>query len=262
MMNDDIPYIPGYHRRSSGGRVILYAMLTSALVSAATTVAVLRWGPPLLKRGFLPPAAEVDGTGAQVQVPQVVSLGMADADQLLTQVGLRMMVATRKESDILADTVIEQMPLQGTVVNAGQTVSVVLSSGRSIVATPELAGHTLEEATAALSALGMAVGEVTEVGEGEAGKVVGQVPPAGSQLAAGATINLQVGVAKVVVPELLGIPIDAARKVLEEQGLGVGPVSERYDRRRRGYIVLEQDPAANAEVPRGTAVTLVINEGD
>ena len=261
MMHDDIPYIPGY-RRSSGGRTIILAMLTSALVSAATTVAVLRWGPPLLQRGLVPGVA-VDTTAAGVvQVPQVVALQLADAEQLVSQLGLRMLVATRKESDAPQDTVIEQMPLQGTQVRSGQTISVVLSAGRSTMATPELAGQTLEDATAALQALGMVVGTITEVDQGEPGKVVGQVPSAGAQLPQGSAVALQVATAQVTMPDLLGVSIKQARATLAELGLEVGDVTERYDRRRRAYVVLEQNPGAEAQVAQGTPVALVINEGD
>lgn len=263
-MNDDIPYIPGY-RRPRDGRTVLFSMFTSAVVSAATTVAVLRWGPPVLRRGLdpAPATAAALGEAGAVQTPNVVALSVTEANQLLAQQGLRLMIAARKDSPQPADTVLEQQPLYGSPMVAGGAVSVVVSSGQRGMVAPDLTGHSLDEARSALEVLGFVVGTITEVPDAPAGQVIAQNPSSGSPVVAGGSVALSVGAqAQVTVPDLVGVSLSQAKHQLESLGVQIGTVSERYDRRRRAYVVLEQDPAADSQVAQGAEVNLVINEGD
>ncbi len=64
----------------------------------------------------------------------------------------------------------------------------------------------------------------------------------------------------VAVPQVIGMNLSAARAQLEGAGLRVGMVDRRAGR-QTSEIVIEQKPAANTLVPRGTAVDVVIETG-
>ncbi len=64
----------------------------------------------------------------------------------------------------------------------------------------------------------------------------------------------------VEVPDVVGIPLDQARAVLEEAGLGIStPVASKASREAPDNV-LEQMPAAGSEVDKGSAVQLTVAE--
>ncbi|MCP8688867.1 PASTA domain-containing protein [Marinobacterium sedimentorum] len=64
----------------------------------------------------------------------------------------------------------------------------------------------------------------------------------------------------VDVPDVVGIPLDQARAVLEDAGLGVSmPVASKASREAPDSV-LEQMPVAGSEVEKGSAVQLTIAE--
>lgn len=257
-MNDDLPYIPGY-RRPRDSRVVLFSMFTSAVVSAATAIAVLRWGPPVMRRWA---GTELGAAQLQVQVPRVTSMQVTEAGNVLEAQGLRLLVAARKDSPQPPNMVLEQQPLFGAQMPSGGTVAVVVSTGQSSVAVPDLSGHPLKDAKAALEILGLSLGSVTDVA-GPTEQVVAQNPTAGSRVPGGTPVALSVGMSKkVAIPRLRGVSVQEAKDQLNALGLEVGSIRERYDRHFRAYVVLDQTPDADTEVEQGSKVSLVINEGD
>ncbi len=251
--------IPG--RRGLGaGAVVLISALTAVIVSAATVFGLLRYGGSVLG----PLAA---GSGGELAppavVPDLVGLRLEAADELLTGRGLRLVVEARRAGDQPAGSVIEQRPLGHSRVESGAAVSVIVSEGADTVAVPELKGKTLEEARAVLEAVGLSVGPVSEGAAGAAGAVLSSVPEAGASLARDKPVALTIGPAKTVpVPRLIGLHRSVAKERIEKAGLEVGKVSEIYDRRRRGNLVLEQTPAPKEAATLGTKVDLIINQGD
>jgi beta-lactam-binding protein with PASTA domain len=61
---------------------------------------------------------------------------------------------------------------------------------------------------------------------------------------------------QVTVPKLVGLKVETARRTLKKAGLTVGTVKERTS--DKAGVVLEQDAAAEKEVPLGTPVHLVV----
>ena len=94
--------------------------------------------------------------------------------------------------------------------------------------------------------------------------VISTVPAAGVRVSAGAAIKLVISSdgSEAIVPRLIGAKERAANKKLEQAGLKVGRVRYEYDDRRPGLVILRQSPGPGATVARGTAVNLVVNEGD
>ena len=76
------------------------------------------------------------------------------------------------DDTVAAGKVIATDPAAGTEIEEGKTVKMYVSKGREKVDVPDLVGKTTDEATAALSALGLSSGNVTEEysDEYEAGK--------------------------------------------------------------------------------------------
>lgn len=66
---------------------------------------------------------------------------------------------------------------------------------------------------------------------------------------------------KVIVPRLIGQPVEEARNMINEAGLYLGNVSFEYHRSAPEDQVISQTPAIGATVNRGSAVHLVLSRG-
>jgi beta-lactam-binding protein with PASTA domain len=66
----------------------------------------------------------------------------------------------------------------------------------------------------------------------------------------------------VDLPSFIGMPSRRARQQIQELGLEVGTIRQRFDDLKPPYVVLGQEPPEGTRVPLGSTVGLVINEGD
>jgi eukaryotic-like serine/threonine-protein kinase len=128
-----------------------------------------------------------------VDVPDVLGLPLADARQVLADAGLELVVAEEVFDDTAPEgTVIATTPGPTTEVRRGDTVEAVVSLGPAPVDVPDVRGQSEQEATAALSALGLRV-EVVYVDTiipFRAGRVDDQEPSPGQQARRGDTVRL------------------------------------------------------------------------
>jgi len=241
------------------------------LVSLIVSVGVVfgaRWAT---EQGLLPgPGAhtvaspqEEPPVGKTAQVPPIVGMSLGAATELLQARGLTVRVRAKRGHEMLpADSVIEQDPLPGSVLPFQSPVEVTLSTGQADnTQVPKLTGESVNEATRILTAAGLQLGVVSGPATGER-VVLTTDPPEGAAVARGTKVALTVSLVGVTVPKLVGIPWPRAKKLLEEAGLEVGKVRERYNEYRDDWVVLEQSPEAGTSVAEGSKVDIVRNEGD
>jgi eukaryotic-like serine/threonine-protein kinase len=253
--------IPG--RRQPGWFAVIFtASLISALVSAATVITLLRFGSvgplaALLGSPSSPTPADA------VRVPDVVGMPAESADELLQARRLRFVVHERRgDATVPAGSVIAQSPLAQSRIAPDGQVSVVVSTGPDRTQVPDVVGRALEDAQRVIEAIGLQLGPLVEVDTGEPGTVTALSPAIGTQVERGTAVTISVARAKVAVPKLLGEHVRDARERLKKAGLAVGDVSEVYNARRKGNVVLSQDPEPGSAVPIGARVNLTINQGD
>jgi beta-lactam-binding protein with PASTA domain/tRNA A-37 threonylcarbamoyl transferase component Bud32 len=133
------------------------------------------------------------------------------------------------------------------------------------VAVPDVTGVTLEEAVAALGAVDLRVGRITEV-ETEAsppGTVLIQLPGAGSQLAVGGSVDVSVArsPALTTVPNVAGLSENEALRRLRDAGLVPGTrVRAASDTLPSGTVVGTQ-PGPGTRVAVDTVVEVTISDG-
>ncbi|MFN7942509.1 MAG: PASTA domain-containing protein [Thermoanaerobaculia bacterium] len=135
---------------------------------------------------------------------------------------------------------------------------------RGVTSVPELAGLTEDEARALLVEQGLnarrsAVG--TSYSESvAAGRVLSSQPRAGSFVKRGSTVDLTLsqGAQRLPVPDLGGQALAAAQVTLAGEGLGLGRVLSVMSSRGAPGTVIEQTPAAGADVPAGTAIDVLV----
>ncbi|HEV7665163.1 MAG TPA: PASTA domain-containing protein, partial [Chloroflexota bacterium] len=122
-----------------------------------------------------------------------------------------------------------------------------LARGRQ-ASVPDLAGHTLQDAQAAVAAAGLQLTtEEQTTLDTSAGVIVTQDPLPGSRPAAGSTVHAVVS-AGVSVPDVMGLQCTEARAALGGRGWTVKPVRWRVANVSEFGKVVAQDPAAGSVV--------------
>jgi beta-lactam-binding protein with PASTA domain len=172
--------------------------------------------------------------GAEVQVPSLKGMTVADARSQTTGLGLNLEVDNRYySSDVAPGHILTQSPAPGTVVRREWRVRVAESLGPQKVEVPDTVGVDERMAALKLRRVGLAVGATAHLPWDAAneGAVLAQDPPPHAQGIAGPSIDLLVAAPPAespdgyVMPDFTGIPIVAAQAALARVGLkGPPPV--------------------------------------
>ncbi|MGZ4271091.1 MAG: protein kinase domain-containing protein [Solirubrobacteraceae bacterium] len=145
---------------------------------------------------------------AQVGVPQVTGLTQKSAIGRLTKAGLKVGDTRTETSDSVAKgRVISVSPSEGTKVDKGSDVTLVVSGGKAQATVPGVTGKPFDEARSVLEAAGFKVTRKDkETTSKPADTVLSQSPAANQKLDEGSTVQLTVAKepAKVDVPDITG----------------------------------------------------------
>ncbi len=161
--------------------------------------------------------------------------------------------------------VISQDPKAGSRASKGTKINLTVSKGEKPVEeveVPDLKGMTPEEASKALTALGLTAGAADGINsdEVEKGLVADQSPRAGLKIEKGATVNLQIslGPDQVSVPNVSGLSQASAFNKLQKAGFNVD-VTEAHSNTVPAGSVISYSPSGNQA--KGTTVVLTISKG-
>ncbi len=160
---------------------------------------------------------------AEVRVPEVVGADFEVAQRALREAGLRAVTYTENVSDAPVDSVTAQNPEPGEVVRRGRSVSVGVNTLPSDTRVPSLVGLAQSDITTQLSDRGLQLGEVSyQYSPGPEGQIIGQSPGAGELLGAGSGVDITVSRGEeereAQLPDLVGLPLEEARRRLEDLG--------------------------------------------
>lgn len=218
--------------------------------------------------------------GAEVQVPALKSMTVADARSETAGLGLNLDVDNRYYSgQVAAGHILTQSPAPGTVVRREWRVRVSESLGPQKVDVPDTVGAEERVAALELRRAGLEVGITARLPDAEAapGTVLAQDPPAHAQDIEQPTINLLVTGPDdatpdgYVMPNLTGLPVVTAQMELTRVGIKtapptyldapvppVGSGSAAPLMPVKPGSVIAQSPAAGARVDQSTTVTLTV----
>jgi len=218
--------------------------------------------------------------GAEVEVPALQGMTVADARSQTAGLGLNLDVDNRYYSgDVAAGHILTQSPAPGTVVRREWLVRVAESLGPQKVEVPSVVGDGEHEAAFALRRVGLEVGLTARLPYGNAaeGTVIAQDPPAHAQGIARPSVNLLVAAASddepdgFLMPELVGMTFASAQATLGRVGIhtaaptmvnvAVAPVGSGEQPPRplvKPGSVLAQTPMAGARIDQSTMVHLSV----
>lgn len=204
------------------------------------------------------------GAGRYTVAPSLVSLDQAQAQALADREGFTVRFAQPRHDDSVArDAVLAQDPPGNSRIVRGGEIVLTLSLGPESYQVPDVVGKTLDLARADLDKAQLTVAEVTERYDDTlpAGVVVAVEPPVGSDVKAGDPVKVAVskGRAPITVPNVVGLNVGEAQRILDELGLEPLIASEDSDRPRDE--VIDQSPADGAGVEPGAEVKLKVSKG-
>ncbi|HVE75038.1 MAG TPA: Stk1 family PASTA domain-containing Ser/Thr kinase, partial [Mycobacteriales bacterium] len=204
------------------------------------------------------------GSGRYTSAPGVLDLPQAQAQAQLLAAGFDSSVSAEQifDENVPVGHVAEQDPAPGGRIRKGGEVTLVLSRGPDRRLVPQLAGLTQAAAVAALEAVGLTLGKVTQEFSGAAiGIVIRSGPVMGQRLRPGEAVALVVskGVEQLPVPDVTGRSAGSATTALRKAGFAVATV-EVFDETVPSGRVVGQTPNGG-RAPRGSTVTLRVSKG-
>jgi serine/threonine-protein kinase len=191
----------------------------------------------------------------QLKVPDVIGLSSQEARSLLSDSGFTVGSIGNFFSPEPTGQVFGLSAEAGAILNQGSVIDILVSMGPL----PEIAGLPVEEARALLGELDLRVDE-TEVFNNEVpiGSAVGLVP-AKTPLPEGGRVTLEIskGPEIVIMPNVVGETIAAAKTLLENLGLRVVIDTNQLSSNFGIAKVRSQNPSAGSEARVGDSVTIV-----
>ncbi len=217
--------------------------------------------------------------GAEVQVPALKGMTVADARSVTAGLGLNLDVDNRYYSgEVAAGHILTQSPAPGTVVRREWRVRVAESLGPQSVDVPNTVGENERVAALEVRRGGLQVGEIVRLPSRAAeGIVLAQDPPAHAQGIEQPSVSLLIAAPSdetpdgYSMPDLTGMPVVSAQAALAKVGIKmdtptyvdapIAPVGSGDAAPKppaRPGAVLAQTPAAGSRVDQGTIVKLTV----
>lgn len=203
-------------------------------------------------------------------LPNLVGKTRSEAEDELVRIGLKVKFEEEKSGSVPVGRVIRQNPPAGEKVAPKSTVTLTVSGGVGDIEVPDLTNLSVDEARAALEALGLSI-EVSEVAQddfrdGDPVTVLRQEPAAGQGVSAGDRVTVFIPIMPPVggaaspgganashAPRFEGLTVGAAKKLAQEQGVSLELADSAADER----VITFQDPPPGDPLSGGDASVVV-----
>jgi len=222
---------------------------------------LLAAGGVFLMSAYLTMRQQVFGT--EVEVPAVLATELGPARQGLEARDLVLeATGSRHDPRIPAGQILSQDPPAGAKLKPGRKVKVLISLGPEELRVPEVVGMPVARARVLLGQANLQVGTLAFVHSrgNEENLVVSQDPPAEAAAERGGSIDLLVSRgahrAARVMPDLVGMSVADARRLLEANGFSIGSLRQQAGGARSQGRVSGQSPLPGRPVTRGDAIVL------
>jgi serine/threonine-protein kinase len=203
------------------------------------------------------------GPGAYTETPALARLTEEAARTKAAESGLRLNVTGQFDEKVRKGVVMRTDPIAGHRIRKRGSIKAFVSLGPERYGVPDVAGMSLAEARAALSANKLTPGSLDR-GYSEtvpAGRVLRSEPAAGTQLQRNRAVVLvlSLGPAPVRVPGVVGQDVGPAEQALRTAGFEVKRQDGPSESQPAGKV-FKQSPA-KGRAKRGSTVTVWVSTG-
>ncbi len=256
-----VPSVVGSDQATAQAALVRAGFKTDSVVekSASPKGQVIGQNPPAgeqADKGSTVVLTVSDGP-VSVVMPSVAGLSGPQAQRKLQNAGFTVRIRKASSDSVPSGDSIETLPPEGTPVDRGSTVTLVVSSGKATVEVPAVVGQNVDDARATLRGVGFGVSVTTEESSSAEGTVLRQDPGAGTKAEKGSTIALVVAkkAATTKVPDTVGE--DEASAIDDIQSAGFKVSVDRVDvaTESEDGTVVSQNPSGGS-APSGSTVTI------
>jgi serine/threonine-protein kinase len=237
------------------GAVVTRAFLPRQNLARATATAQQ---PPASVTPTAPPPTPSPSPIPEVPVPNVIGNPLPTAQAKLAAAGLGSDAAEDFSREVVAGAVINQDPQANARLEQGKAVKLTVSKGPQMAVVPGVVADPIATASAKLTNAGFGV-DRQEVfnNQAERGVVFQQDPARGTEAPVGSKVEVRVSLGReqAVVPLVISLKEEDARDRLTKEGFAVEVSYEAVTNVAPG-IVFAQVPQANAQVDKGSSVTI------
>jgi serine/threonine-protein kinase len=210
---------------------------------------------------------EVSNGPGDTRVPSVENLPQERAVKELNKAGFKVNLDTEPSNTVKEGFAIRTAPKEGTNVERGTRIRLLVSSGPAKVQVPGVVGLLRESAESRLTSEGFAVTVRSEESDQPKDEVVSQSPSAGTSTDRGAPVTITVSTGppkeqkpeQVTVPGVTGQSASAAAAELRAAGLAVSTQEQETEDETEDGKVISQRPAGG-DVDKGSTVTIVVGK--
>jgi beta-lactam-binding protein with PASTA domain len=223
--------------------------------------------------------------GQEVAIPALVGLKPADAERVISGLGLQMSIERQYYSPQIPEgQIMSQLPLPGTKVRRGWQVRVAQSLGPTRVVIPDVTGQSEHAAELNIRRRGLDVASMAQVETPgiPADQVLAQSPTANAVQVTAPKISLLVTAppepAAYVMPSFIGQPLGSVSSTLQDAGFRLGNINVAPPQPAPGdqttgtpppqaatpaqpspaSIIVSQNPPAGQKVVAGTSVNFEV----
>lgn len=200
-----------------------------------------------------------------VKVPKLVGVSEDEARTILKARKLEMNISGNEEDyDHKNREVLSQSPSDGTEVEEGSTVNVVINVLPNAIKIPKLEGKTLEEAQEIVNELGLRIVDIkSEYSEDvDEDKIISQVPVAGTEVVSDKKISIVLSKGKdesgVEIPNTIGLSKADAKDTLQKLGFKVKSEEKASDMVDKGEVV---DYSPKGKAKKDDIITIIVSSG-
>lgn len=204
------------------------------------------------------------GKAEQVEVPDFVNKTMVEAESLIANSELTLVIEKEEKSNTVEiGKIISQSPAAGKMVDENAEIKVVISLGEGEFPMPDVVNRKYTEAEEILKNKNLQYSIVEEPSDTMPEEyVVRQVPEAGTFVDAATSVTVYVSTGKedtmVEVPKLVGLTVSEAKSTLLDAGLTWGQIIEVGSTKPKGTIIA-QSITPGIGVAEQTAIDLRVS---
>lgn len=209
-------------------------------------------------------------SAGEICLPELLYLPQEEAVAQLEALGLGMILAKGEDNPVVPENcVVTQKPDAGTILKAGDVVTLSLSGGWMNYV-PDVTNMLLDKATERLEELGFVVEYEEIVSPGDApGTVISQDVPAETKLERDSVIHLTVSLGRKdldaskleKVDDYVGMTFEEAKALLSDIYLYAMEAEAVYDPEIPAGVIISQDIAPGRQVPQGTVISMTVSLG-
>jgi serine/threonine-protein kinase len=195
---------------------------------------------------------------AIIEVPNVAGLTERQAIERLEEAGFEVTTSFRANETVPEDRAVGTEPADGTPLQTGASVTLIVSKGSNRVEVPSVVGLSDESALSAVSAVDLNGNVVQRDDDAPAGQVVGQSPGAGQLVKPGTPVTIFVSSGAISVPDVIGDLRKTAVTTIKKGGFTPQITESPTDDPSQVGRVTAQFPPAGSRGQRGDVVSITV----